>query len=252
MDRKKERQTYGAFSEHKKLQEQRLNNERKEMSEIPRNYPGKETDVIAKVIQYCFDTGTVATFKNIDEIAKIIKDNFGSGIISTFKNVVIYNSIGDIIIQYTHNDKDDLTKINTTMVTVKGHNAVEIADEEDKKKKYSENVQGECKTYTMKKEHIRKETYAGSKVVENFSEEILSRCRISNMNDVSYGELSKEGKELFKRMAICSSLFEPVIKKLQAEQVISFNQSELYDMFTEVNYDETLENQDEESKRATL
>lgn len=200
---------------------QRFNNS----SNNSRIYGRDECNIIAQVINYCFDTGQVATFKDLDQIVKLVKSNLNGGVISTFKNVVVYHSIDDIVVQCSRNDKDDMTKINTTLITLG-----------------SRGVQGESKTYVMEKAN-----YTGTNIDESFAERELSRCRIEDVNSVSVSRLSKEERDLYQKMRICSSLLKPVLKRLESEKPVITEQQELNSMF-----DDNLDNELKSDKKASL
>lgn len=157
-------------------------------------YRDNASRIIAQVVNFCFETETVAKFKDINVIADLVKNNFNDSVISDFKNTVVYNSTGDILVQYTKNDIEDTTKINTTMIRVKRNGE----------------VQGESKKYVMKEYNYK----AIANIDETFAESELSRCEISDMNSVDFNNLDKEEKKLYQRMEICSSLFIPVMKKM--------------------------------------
>lgn len=191
-----------------------------------RFYGSEESKIIAQVVRYCFDTGEVAKFKDLDSIVKLVRANLNNGVLSTFKNIVIYNSIGDIIVQCSKNEEDNISKINTTMITV-GKNG---------------NVSGINKTFIMEKDN-----YTGIDIEESFSEKELSRCVIDDIDSVSYNELDKNGKQLFKQMKICSSLFLPVLEKLRADKISTSHQKELYEMINDYK-----SNDNEVKKSASL
>lgn len=177
-----------------------------------RFYGGAESSIIAQVIRYCFDTGEVAKFKDLNTIVELIKANRNNGVLSTFKNIVVYNSIGDIVVQCSKNEEDNLSKINTTVITISKQG----------------NISGINKIYTMEKDN-----YSGIDIEEKFSEKELSRCEIDDVNSVSYDRLNQNGKELFKQMKICASLFLPVLEKMREDKNLNSNKKELSEMFNE-------------------
>lgn len=229
---------YGVFSKQKDDLEQQVIRENNNILNSSRIYPDGGSDILAKVVQYCFDTSTIGTFKNLDEIFNLVKRSINYSVLSTFKNVVISSSGDDVVVQYSRNDPNDMTKVNTMTITIKSDSAVQNFKNLDKR--YSRNVQGISETYKMVINPNQGLYWPA------YKEKAISRCRISDMNAVSFNELSEEGKELFKRMVICSSLFEPVLKKLVEKQVVNFNQSDLNDMFNKVNYDDNFETENEE------
>lgn len=111
----------------------------------------------------------VATFKDLDMASSLVKSGFDYDVISSYKNVVIYNSIGDLTIQYTKNDKQDSSVINTTLIKIRKNGKVE----------------GESRTYTLVKEN-----YSGTNIDESFAEEVISKCQIDDVNDISLDKLT--------------------------------------------------------------
>lgn len=132
-------------------------------------YGGIQSNVLAQVVNHCFDTDMVATFKDLDMASSLVKSGFDYDVISSYKNVVIYNSIGDLTIQYTKNDKQDSSVINTTLIKIRKNGKVE----------------GESRTYTLVKEN-----YSGTNIDESFAEEVISKCQIDDVNDISLDKLT--------------------------------------------------------------
>lgn len=168
-----------------------------------------EANILAQVVDHCYKNKMTAKFKDIDKIVDLIKDNLNYEVISAYGNIVIYNSIGDLVVQCTRNDKDDLSKITTSMVTIQKNGK----------------VIGDTRTYVMKKEMI------GWK--ETFSEQIVS------------DGYTDDKEELDIQIKICSSLFNSVMKKLISfykSKGLYNNSMELLVMFNEYKEDEVVDN----------
>lgn len=177
-----------------------------ELSTAPELENDTEGKILAKTVDYCLKEQKVATFKDLDKIASIVKKRTKSSIQSMFGNVVIYNSSNNLIVQYTKNDTQDLSKVNTTKILVGKNNKIE----------------GKSKTYTMIKDQSNN---------DNYLEKELSSCEIDNMDSFSIKNANNEEIALYKNMKICQSLLGPIIDKLGKKVNINTS-NELDSMFT--------------------
>lgn len=175
-------------------------------------YDDPSSRLLARVIEHCFLEDKVASFKDVDSMAKVVKKYLNDKVVSTYNNVIVHNDVGNFHVQYTTNAKDDLSKINTTMITVMKNG----------------NIKGSSKTYTLVKSK-----YLDFEVYGEFGEKELSSYKIDDFSSVSYEELPLEGQELYRKMKICSSLLKPLLKSLMSLEAAEKN-NEMNMMFDEL------------------
>lgn len=177
-----------------------------------RFYDDPKSRVLAKAVEHCLLEEKVASFKKIDEMTELVKQNFNNVCISVYGKVVIFNSVGDIVIQFSENNKKDPSIINTTEVFIN----------ED------ESVRGLSKSYTMVKV-----TNPVTSLEKGYTEEELSRCELDSRDEISVSDMSADEVALYKKMVICSSLMKPIMQRLNREKYAEEVSQQLSSMFNE-------------------
>lgn len=177
-----------------------------------RFYDDSKSRALAKAVEHCLLEEKVASFKKIDEMTELVKQNFNNVCISVYGKVVIFNSVGDIVIQFSENNKKDPSIINTTEVFIN----------ED------ESVRGLSKSYTMVKV-----TNPVTSLEKGYTEEELSRCELDSRDEISVSDMSADEVALYKKMVICSSLMKPIMQRLNREKYAEEVSQQLSSMFNE-------------------
>lgn len=145
-------------------------------------------------------------------MTELVKQNFNNVCISVYGKVVIFNSVGDIVIQFSENNKKDPSIINTTEVFIN----------ED------ESVRGLSKSYTMVKV-----TNPVTSLEKGYTEEELSRCELDSRDEISVSDMSADEVALYKKMVICSSLMKPIMQRLNREKYAEEVSQQFSSMFNE-------------------
>ncbi len=177
-----------------------------------RFYDDSKSRALAKAVEHCLLEEKVASFKKIDEMTELVKQNFNNVCISVYGKVVIFNSVGDIVIQFSENNKKDPSIINTTEVFIN----------ED------ESVRGLSKSYTMVKV-----TNPVTSLEKGYTEEELSRCELDSRDEISVSDMSADEVALYKKMVICSSLMKPIMQRLNREKYAEEVSQQFSSMFNE-------------------